>query len=78
MGNTYKQDKNFKNYEFSKGEELTEKDLEAIASRSRTYDIEDDYLEESYIIHEANLDTREKFDGNNGQFVIGNNKPNSL
>ena len=63
--NTYKQDKKFKNYKFSKGEDLTEQDLEAIASRSRTYYVEDanyeDYMSEEFssFIAVANLTPEE-------------------
>ena len=52
MKNTYIQDRNFKNYEFSKGEEMTAKDLECVASRTkRTYQTDasyEAYLSEDY------------------------------
>lgn len=52
MKNTYIQSNKFKNYKFSEGEELTEKDLEAIASRSRRIYVKDkgyeDYLSEEF------------------------------
>ena len=60
MNNTYVQEKKFKNYKFSKGESLTEKDLEVIASRSRkTYQQDasyEAYLSEEYssVIYQTN------------------------
>ena len=46
--NTYKQDKNFKNKEFSKGEFLTEDDLAIIKSRTTTYNVFDSEYENGY------------------------------
>ena len=79
--NTYTQENEFKNYEFSKGEELTDADLEVIASRSRKTYQEDkgyeDYMSEEYTsyIPQAEL-TRNELDFNGTrQFQIGNNLP---
>ena len=48
MKNTYIQDKNFKDLQFSKGEDLTEQDLNIIASRTkRVYQTDAAY--ESYL-----------------------------
>ena len=52
MKNTYIQEKKYKDYKFSEGEDLTEMDLEVIASRSRkTYQTDkayENYLSENY------------------------------
>ena len=69
--NTYIQDKNFKNLSFSKGENMTEKDLEIVASRSkRTYVKDDSY--ESFLKTEefsshiyVSFDDTELFDEEN-------------
>ena len=46
--NTYKQDKNFKDLQFSEGEFLTEDDLDIIESRTTTYNEFDDEFENGY------------------------------
>ena len=43
--NTYKQDKNFKDLTFSKGELLTQQDLDIIESRSSTFYMQDEEYE---------------------------------
>ena len=43
--NTYKQDKNFKDLTFSKGELLTQQDLDIIESRSTTFYMQDEEYE---------------------------------
>lgn len=52
MKNTYIQEKKYKDYEFSKGEDLTDKDIEVIKSRTRrTYQTDASYeswLQEDY------------------------------
>ena len=68
--NTYIQSNKFKNYKFSEGEELTEMDLECIASRSkRSYQQDpglESYLSEEYssVIYVRYEDT-ELFDEEN-------------
>ena len=61
MKNTYIQENKFKNYEFSKGEELTDLDLECIASRSRkTYQTDASY--EAYMSEDYSSTIFVKFD----------------
>ena len=75
---TYKIENKFKNYEFSKGEELTEMDLEAIASRSRTYYIDSNYSEEYLSNTEDDL-IEVGLDANDSEFYgTYNNKANLI
>ncbi len=77
--NTYVQDKNFKDLQFSKGESLTELDLEIIESRSTTtYSTDEEYerfLSEEYTSYIAMADlTPEELSYNGADtFTIGNN-----
>lgn len=52
MKNTYIQENKFKNYKFSEGEEMTDMDLEAVASRTRRVYMTDpayeNFLSEEY------------------------------
>lgn len=83
MKNTYIQEKKFKNYKFSEGEELTDADLEVIASRSRrTYQTDAAYErfleEESTYIPVANV-VYEEFDNTwDDKFRIGNNRAGGI
>ena len=78
--NTYKQDNNIKNLEFSKGESLTELDLDIIESRTTTYnefdsEFEDGYWGEEYEDYTFVQDWNEfelQYDPSN-TFQIGNN-----
>ena len=79
---TYIQNNNFKDLDFSSGEDLTDLDLDIIESRSTTYFADDteeliELYEESYFIPVAELAASElRFDGRT-QFRIGNNLPNA-
>lgn len=80
---TYIQNNNFKDLNFSEGEDMNELDLDITESRTTTFFAGDteEVMEmyESYYIPIADLATSEiNFDGRNGQFRIGNNLPNSL
>ena len=79
--NTYKQDKNFKDLQFSEGEFLTEDDLDIIESRTTTYNEFDSEFENGYWGDEYEdytnslnfLNTYEsQYDGSS-TFQIGNN-----
>ena len=80
--NTYKQDKNFKDLQFSEGEFINELDGDIIESRTTTYYTQDEEYErfldeESTFIPIAELAASEiSFDGRT-QFRIGNNLPNA-
>ena len=50
MKNTYTQDKNFKNKVFSKGEDLTDADIEIIKSRTKRSYVKDTNYESYYSI----------------------------
>ena len=78
--NTYKQDKNFKDLQFSEGEFLTELDLDIIESRTTTYNEFDEEFENGYWGEEYEEYTKVpeynqydlQYDGEN-TFQIGNN-----
>lgn len=80
MKNTYKQDKNFKNKKFSKGEDLTELDLAIIENRTTTFNVFDTEYENGYwgAEYEEYTTVPEfnqydlQYDGDN-TFQIGNN-----
>ena len=68
--------------EFSKGEFLTEEDLDLIARRSRTFYMKDEEYErfleeESTYIPEANINNYAFGDSLDGRFKIGNNLPSA-